>query len=226
MQVSIFALNLWRHKTYAKHGSQVLRYLDELADFIEFYIKTRYSDEVRKIESNIWHGRASDMKVPVSVYWPYFVPKDYQDIATFDRHILHASFGQDLQIYLGYGLDLKPQGYDASGYCECRVYDLDGKRKPQDMLYADMHAFTGTSLLPGARSIYEYYSNVCRTITHEIDHELNKKAGAPHSVWFGNVHKAKDLPLVTWYRPDVMPRNTLEQVKARYFVSQQDPRTV
>lgn len=223
-ELNVMFLNLWAHKTYGKNQRLIHSYINELLDFSEYYLKTRYS-----------------MTVKASVYWPYYVPKTYDDVKALDRITgIHKAFGHNLQMYCGYGLVLKPYGGETTaGICECVGYmttsDHKGIRKPEpdDMMYADMPAYDANSLF--GKSIYWQMSQFSRVFFHELDHQVLWLQNDRR--WLIGVHKAAKLPLEVYNKSNPNLGKPLTWAKKApgfenvtagrpYFTVQQDPRKV
>lgn len=202
-------LNLWRHNTYSKYSQQLHAYINELLDFAQYYLRTRYS-----------------MNVKASAYWPYLIPKSYDEVRRIDV-MFDGGFGKHLQMYVGYGIDFKDiHGKDAAGYAECRTPKL---LLPGDMMFAEMSAYHGQmAFVP---TIYAYYAEFSRIFFHEIDHQVMRLLGDKR--YITGVHTAAKMPTMflqksavgyNWVVP-VLAQNVSNR-KIPYFVIQQDPRQV
>lgn len=201
-ELSIFFLGMWSHPTYEKCRQELDEYIQNFMKFLTQYCKKRY-----------------DLEVEAGSYWPIYAPKTYDDLRQWDRtDWRQAHFGSHLQLYVTYGIDLRPHeaeypGWDGAGYCEV----VPGLKRPDDMMFVEMGEYHGTSLM--LPSIYRYYGAFSRNATHELDHMILGRQA--HPAWLQGVHRAATMADDVWQMGF-----TDSKGNDVYFISQKDPRTV
>lgn len=151
------------------------------------------------------------LNVVTNYYYPFFTPKSYDELKAWDASgWRHEYFGDSLQAYIVYGLNLWPYGIDANGYCEC----FEGKIEPESMFYSEMQEYH--PLL--TRDPYTWWKEAGRTFFHELDHQILRIQKNP--AWLKGVHKAMNLLLLEVQNgKDKFSRQTK-------FWIQQDARTI
>ena len=182
------------HPSFQKYMQQVGGYIENLCQFLKQYCKERYG-----------------MDLEVYAIWPGdFVPKTYAELKDWDVKSWPRYFGNELQFYIMYDLDLIPRpdlNENAIGYTEaCCGAGI----RQEDFCYVEMAAYYPSAFL---KSIYQYYEPLARDMTHELDHRILALENNPR--WVSAVHKAQRLPLIRWEMGD-----------GKYFVSQRDARSV
>ncbi|MGI0029566.1 MAG: hypothetical protein ACREAQ_07645 [Nitrososphaera sp.] len=194
MELHIFFLNF-----YPKALPQwniLIDYVMKLEAFLERYARERYNIDLM-----------------VGSYWPAYKPKSYLELREYDLKS-HEYFQKHLQMYVVYDIDFyHPEWGSAAGACD--ITKTGAVIMPGDMLYAEMSPFTGLpSIIP---TIFHYYSEFSRVVTHELDHRF--LAYRNDDQWIHKVHLAhkehlppKNVPLVRWDMPD-----------GSYFFSQVSP---
>ncbi len=184
MELHAFFLNFY--PTALSKWNILIDYVMKLGTFLERYAKERYNIDLM-----------------VESYWPAYNPKTYLELREYDLKS-HEYFQKQLQMYVVYDIDFNhPEWGAASGACD--IERIGPTISPKDMLYVEMSKFTGLpSVIP---TIYDFYSEFSRAVTHELDHRF--LAYMSDDQWIHKVHKAQAVhhppmnkPLVRWEMPD------------------------
>lgn len=160
------------HKPYFKFINEYMR---QLSLFAVHYCKTRYK-----------------LDVEPEYYYPFYTPKSYEELKQWDQTGWRQEhFGEAIQTYVVYGINLTPYSLNANGYCECVGRP---ELKAEDMLYAEMPAYH--ELL--TKDIYKWYREFSRTFFHELDHQILWLQFDKN--WLKGVHAAMSKPLLQYNR--------------------------